>query len=281
MIRVTTLSNARLAQAFIDYMKTQGITLEMQRQGRVAELWLADDDALPRVEAELESFLLDPTHPRYLAASWRTGSAERGQFHYPLAAWLPTLRNQAGPLTLSVLVACVVVFVLMYLLGADVVMSWLAFPYGPPQFLQIWRWISHILLHFSLLHLLFNIIWWWYLAGAMEKYRGIIPLAVLTLTSALVSGLVQSHFSGALFGGLSGVVYALIGYVWWYGEKTPGSPLNMPPGVIVFALLWLVAGYFNLFGIAIANGAHVSGLIIGLLLAVWDTRHRAGTGRRR
>ncbi|WP_410013205.1 rhomboid family intramembrane serine protease GlpG [Sodalis sp. C49] len=279
MIRVTTLSNARLAQAFIDYMKTQGVTIEMQQQGRIAELWLADDAELARVEAALEIFLLDPTHPRYQAASWRTGSAERGQFHYQRTAWLPALRSQAGPLTLGVLLCCVLVFILMNVLGDDVVMYWLAFPAGPSRYLQVWRWVSHILLHFSLLHLLFNIVWWWYLASAVEKYRGVTTLAILTLVSAVVSGLVQSHFSGALFGGLSGVVYALMGYVWWYGEKNPNGPLMMPRGVIVFALLWLIAGYFDIFGIAVANAAHVAGLVIGLLMAFWDTRHAIGRRR--
>ncbi|NDL64445.1 rhomboid family intramembrane serine protease GlpG [Acerihabitans arboris] len=281
MIRVTTLSNARLAQAFIDYMKTEGVTIEMQQQGRAAELWLENDEELPRVEAALETFLLDPMHPRYQAASWRTGSADRGRFHYQRASWLPALRSQAGPLTLSVFLCCVLVFVLMNIFGDDVVMYWLAFPSGPSRYLQVWRWVSHILLHFSLLHLLFNIVWWWYLASAVEKYRGVTTLAVLTLLSAVVSGLVQSHFSGALFGGLSGVVYALMGYVWWYGEKHPASPLMMPRGVIVFALLWLIAGYFDVFGIAVANAAHVAGLVIGLLMAFWDTRHATGTGRRR
>ncbi|HEY0210306.1 rhomboid family intramembrane serine protease GlpG [Acerihabitans sp.] len=281
MIRVTTLSNARLAQAFIDYMKTQGVTMEMQQQGRIAELWLADDEALARVEAALEIFLLDPAHPRYQAASWRTGSADRDRFQYQRTAWLPALRNQAGPVTISILLGCVLVFILMNILGDDVVMVWLAFPSGPSRYMQLWRWVSHILLHFSLLHLLFNIVWWWYLAGAVEKYRGVTTLLVLTLVSAVVSGVVQSHFSGALFGGLSGVVYALMGYVWWYGEKNPDGPLMMPRGVIVFALLWLIAGYFDIFGIAMANAAHVAGLVIGLSIAFWDTRHTTATGRRR
>ncbi len=281
MIRVTTLSNPRLAQAFIDYMKTQGVTIEMQLQGRIAELWLINDEELTRVEAALEIFLLDPMHPRYQAASWHSGSAAKGHFRYQPTSWLPALRSQAGPLTVGVLVSCVLVFILMNILGDDEVMYWLAYPADPSRYLQVWRWVTHILLHFSLLHLLFNVVWWWYLASAVEKYRGIVPLAILTLLAAIVSGVVQSHFSGALFGGLSGVVYALMGYVWWYGEKNPDSPLMMPRGVIVFALLWLIAGYFDILGIAVANAAHVAGLVIGLLMAFWDTRHGTGAGRHR
>ena len=281
MIRVTTLSNPRLAQAFIDYMKSQGVAMEMQLQGRAAELWLADDGELARVEAALEIFLQDPLHPRYQAASWHSGTVGRGHFRPQPASWLPALRSKAGPLTLGLTIACVLVYILMNVLGDEVVMRWLAFPADQSQRAQPWRWVSHILLHFSLLHLLFNLVWWWYLGSAMEKYRGWLPLAVLTLLSAAISGLVQFHFSGALFGGLSGVVYALMGYVWWYGEKNPGGPLQMPRGVIVFALLWLIAGYFDILGIAIANAAHVAGLAIGLLMAFWDTRRKTGAGRHR
>ncbi|TKI05041.1 rhomboid family intramembrane serine protease GlpG [Martelella alba] len=281
MIRVTTLSNPRLAQAFIDYMKTQGVAMEMHPQGRAVELWLVDDNVLPRVEEALDVFLRDPLHPRYQAASWHAGTAGRGQFRYQAASWLPALRSRAGPLTLGVTICCILVFALMNIFGDVAVMRWLAFPSGPGQYGQLWRWVSHILLHFSLLHILFNLVWWWYLGCAMEKHRGSFSLAVLTIVAAVVSGLVQFRFSGALFGGLSGVVYALMGYVWWYGEKHPDGPLQMPRGVIVFALLWLIAGYFDILGIAIANAAHVAGLVVGLLLAFWDTRRGAGTARRR
>lgn len=46
--------------------------------------------------------------------------------------------------------------------------------------------------------------------------------------------------------------------------------------MMVFSVLWLVIGYFDLFGtMPIANMAHASGLATGLLMAVWDNRRRA------
>ena len=72
MIRVIALSNPRLAQAFVDYMRTQQVHLEMRPQGHEAELWLEDESQLSKVQGELEIFLRDPTNPRYLAASWQT-----------------------------------------------------------------------------------------------------------------------------------------------------------------------------------------------------------------
>jgi membrane associated rhomboid family serine protease len=59
-------------------------------------------------------------------------------------------------------------------------------------------------MHFSLMHILFNLLWWWYLGGAVEKRLGSGKLIVITVISALLSGYVQHKFSGPWFGGLSG-----------------------------------------------------------------------------
>jgi len=104
----------------------------------------------------------------------------------------------------------------------------------------------------------------------VEKRLGSGKLIVLTAIAALLSGFVQQKFSGAWFGGLSGVVYALMGYVWLRGERDPESGIAMPRGLMVFALLWLVAGWFDLFGFSIANAAHLTGLLVGLAMAFVD-----------
>jgi len=87
-----------------------------------------------------------------------------------------------------------------------------------------------------------------------------------------VSNWGQAIFSGIYFGGLSGVVYALMGYVWLTGELKPERQLSLPRGLMVFSIVWLVLGYFDAFGLAIANAAHVFGLILGLLMAFVDLR---------
>ncbi len=51
-------------------------------------------------------------------------------------------------------------------------------------------------MHFSLMHILFNLLWRWYLGGAVEKRLGSGKLIVITLISALLSGNVQKKFSG-------------------------------------------------------------------------------------
>jgi GlpG protein len=49
------------------------------------------------------------------------------------------------------------------------VMVWLAWPYDASVQFEAWRYFSHALMHFSLVHIIFNLFWWWYLGGAVEN----------------------------------------------------------------------------------------------------------------
>jgi GlpG protein len=258
-----------VAQAFVDYMATQGVILTIQ-QHQQTDVWLADESQAQRVHAELVRFLENPGDPRYLAASWQSGQTDSG-LRYQRYPFLATLRERAGPVTWLVMAACVLVFIAMNVLGDQAVMLWLAWPFDPSLKFEFWRYFTHAFMHFSLMHILFNLLWWWYLGGAVEKRLGSGKLIVITVISALLSGYVQQKFSGPWFGGLSGVVYALMGYVWLRGERDPQSGIFLQRGLIIFALIWIVAGWFDLFGMSMANGAHIAGLAVGLAMAFADT----------
>ena len=92
----------------------------------------------------------------------------------------------------------------------------------------------------------------------------------LTLLFGLASNLAQHLYGGAgIFGGLSGVLYGLLGHCWLFQKLAPSPAYRLPPGVVVLMLAWLLiclTGVIELvsFGsVAIANAAHVSGLVAG------------------
>ena len=269
MLMITSFTNPRVAQAFVDYMATQGVILTIQQHTQT-DVWLADESQASRVNAELARFLKNPGDARYLAASWQSGHTGSG-LHYQRFPFLATVRERAGPFTLVLMAACILVFILMSVVGDQQILLMLAWPYDASVEFEFWRYFTHALMHFSVLHILFNLLWWWYLGGAVEKRLGSGKLIVLTLISALLSGFIQHKFGGPWFGGLSGVVYALMGYVWLRGERDPQSGIYLQRGLMTFALIWIIAGWFDLFGMAIANGAHVAGLAVGLAMAFADT----------
>ncbi|MNC60243.1 Rhomboid protease GlpG [compost metagenome] len=64
-----------------------------------------------------------------------------------------------------------------------------------------------------------------------------------------------------------------MGYVWLRGERDPDSGIYMQRGLLAFAVLWIVIGFFDVLGMSIANAAHITGLVVGLAMALVDTMH--------
>jgi len=153
---------------------------------------------------------------------------------------------------------------------------------------QVWRVLTPTFMHFDLLHILFNGLWIWELGRRIEVFAGRRSYLVTFLITAIAANYLQ-HFltSGKLFGGLSGVVYAFLGYLMVWGRYETNPLVKLPPGIYVFMLVWLALGFFGVIDIFIsgqvANGAHLGGLLSGIGIAyaeVFDKRriNRDGEG---
>jgi len=135
---------------------------------------------------------------------------------------------------------------------------------------QWWRLVTPMLIHFGILHLAMNGMWYWELGRRIEARQGSINLLGLTLLFSLASNFAQYTYGGpGLFGGLSGVLYGLLGHCWIYQLLSPNPAYRLPRGVLVMMLVWLVlclSGLVSMIGFGeIANAAHVGGLAIGCL----------------
>lgn len=133
---------------------------------------------------------------------------------------------------------------------------------------QWWRLLTPMLLHFGILHLAMNSLWYWELGRRIEAHQGAWVLLGLSLLFGLISNLAQYQFGGpSLFGGLSGVLYGLLGYCWLYQWLAPNRAYALPRGVLVMMLVWLavcLTGVIDTLGFgSIANAAHVGGLLGG------------------
>lgn len=136
-----------------------------------------------------------------------------------------------------------------------------------------WRLLGPAFIHFSVLHIVFNLLWWGSLGAKIERVLGVSMLLIVFVVSAIVSNVAQAMFTAPvqgnllLFGGLSGVVYAVMGFVWWLGWLRPSWGLSLPNSIVGFMLVWLVLGYADILWVNMANAAHTAGLISGCLLA--------------
>jgi GlpG protein len=143
------------------------------------------------------------------------------------------------------------------------VYQWLMAPYSLDMLLaQPWRIITPVLIHFGLMHIIFNLLWWWILGGIIERTHSARVLVLLLLVTGLAGNGAQYLVAGPGFGGLSGVVYGLFGYLWAAGWASGDRGQQMPRSVAVWLVGWLVLSAL-VFPDVIATAAHVGGLVSG------------------
>lgn len=224
---------------------------------------------------------------------WRRGelqmlesSAPHGGRQHITASLAGALRRQ--PLTLASIALSIAGTLLVFLDHEGQLLRWLTFtgfhlnPDGRLVFEtaaatyshgEYWRLLTPVFLHFGLLHLAFNMLWLWEFGRRIEAARGALTLlAVLVLTGA--GGNVAQYLYGGtvMFGGMSGVIYGLLGYMWAWSRLGGQPALTLPPGIMTVMLVWLLvcmSGVLEAVGFgAIANAAHVGGLVLGVLLGL-------------
>jgi len=140
-------------------------------------------------------------------------------------------------------------------------LTWLALPWAEP-----WRFITPVLVHFGFLHILFNALWLKDLGRVIELRHGPVYLASFVLVSGALSNVAQFEIvHSPMFGGLSGVVYGLLGLIWLGGKLRPELGYGLTPATVQFMLLWLVMGFIGNFGVA--NYCHLGGLAVGVTWA--------------
>lgn len=138
---------------------------------------------------------------------------------------------------------------------------------------EIWRLLTPAFLHFSFLHVLFNSMWMWELGRRLEFLLGKFLYLIFFLTTAIAANIAQYFWSGSsVFGGMSGVVYALVGFIMVSHRLVPHPLTAVAPGILTFMLAWLAfctTGFLDRFiGGGVANAAHIGGLAAGIVFAL-------------
>ncbi len=195
-------------------------------------------------------------------------------------------RLLAAPVTLTLVIGCVIGGLIVFSTRQEWIslltfQSW--FELGGARFYQPlletlragqwWRLWTPIFLHFGMLHLVFNSLWLWEFGRRIEVHQGAARLLLLVMIIGLGSNCIQYLFARNItFGGMSGVVYGLLAYCWGWSLLRPGQDFGIPR-VLVYAMLGLMVlaltGIFSLFGFgAVANAAHFSGFLIGLVIGL-------------
>lgn len=270
MRELARFDDPRRARELLERLAGVGIDAELREQA----VWVLDDRELPAAKQQLEA--LEAGQPATPSPA-RQPARERKPALGAIAARTPTWRAEqalgVGPITLFLIIASVLVgFASDFGDATTMTVENLSIqPWQPDHhgFLghvragEIWRLVTPMLIHFGIIHLLFNAMWVWKLGRQIEHEHGTLAMLGLVLLGQIPSGLGQYLATGPTFGGLSGVAYALFGFVWMHARFDRRRSYAIEDSTVVIMMIWLVACATGLLG-PIANVAHAFGLLAGL-----------------
>lgn len=148
------------------------------------------------------------------------------------------------------------------------------YKWGAPSVIDIfkgsyWGLISSNFLHIEFWHIGFNLYWIWVLGKKIEFECNKPYFILLILSAALISSLSQLSFSNSTGIGLSGIAYALFGFIYIRSKSNEAYQNYLDKRTVNLFFIWLLAGIIltkaNI--IAVGNAAHAGGMLWGMLMA--------------
>jgi GlpG protein len=261
-------------------------------------LWVIEEEKMDEAETIMEEFLKNPENVEYRSFARKAEEIRfeeeqedkryRKMMEDSKVQWKNFQSARMGPVTMVLIVASAAVFLLsgfgqnttskifqfltitQYEISYNMI-RWLP---GLPEIFhgQVWRLITPIILHFNFLHILFNMLWLRMLGNEIENRSSSKYLAFLIIYIAVFSNVGQYLVSGPSFGGMSGVVYGLLGFIWIRGKFDPASGYYLDRTIVIFMMAWFVICLTGLVG-SIANMTHAVGLACGVLWGYFSAKN--------
>lgn len=293
---IEELANARTFSDYLTQLEIKNQIIEEPRGDKIAhEIWVHEEDRVEEAEGLLKKFLENPGDEQYQGVSQAARKIKKQaekeakeQPQYIDARTTIFYRGvpRTGTLTLVIVLACVVVGVLSKLGENTNAMKLLfiteywqegAYIYwkeGLPEIMngQFWRLFTPMFIHYGIIHLAFNMLWFWDLGNMVEDRKGTLFLAGFILVVSGSSNWVQYLMSGPAFGGMSGVVFGLLGYIWMKGKYDPVSKLALHKTTVIMMIGWYFLCLSGLVG-HVANWVHTVALLVGIAWGYLTSDH--------
>ena len=281
MIKAATLSTDVNLLPLSTILSRQGIRHQINEESGQQVIWVASEAEADLVRSAIAQYQDQGFGQENGSAEWTR--SQQGQEDWRIGGRNFTLRLASefrqAPVTLTLITCCLLIAlvsqlglaagnvrVLFYpLISSDNVFALLGSIDSPVTFL---RTLGPMFLHFSVLHIVFNLLWLWYFGRQLETYYPSWLFLLVVLLTSFVANTTQYLVSGYNnFGGMSGVVYGLVAYFWVLHSLLPRSRLLFNNSMFtIFVVALVVMEVFA--GSWIATAAHLGGLVSGLVIGL-------------
>ena len=270
MIKAVSLSLAVDLREFSAHLQAAGVRHHINEESGQQVISVQNEADAIFVQRALQDWQLSGVHHHVAPATKLLPSSSTA-----LRATLRAFRE--SPVSLCLIIVCLVVAIISQLgvradrvailfypqLATDGFVAAMASLQGVGEAM---RTLTPMFLHFGELHLVFNMLWLWYFGRQLEPVHPVWLFGLVILLTSFASNTTQYLYSNANnFGGMSGVVYGLVGYTWVVHNFMPRSRLILNNSTFVVFVIALIAMEV-LASSWIASAAHVGGLVMGVIL---------------
>jgi GlpG protein len=287
MRQIGHLEREEEARVFSDFLYTREIDNEVEPEGGRWVVWVRDEERLERAQQLLAEYRRQPGDAKYRGCAQQAEAKRKQEREEEVSARrrffgrekvFPERLYRMGALTAVLMAACVGITLLTGFGEHDHFARWFAISpflidggyirYSTAEQVlrsgEWWRWVTPIFVHMGVVHLLFNLLWLKDLGSLVEQRIGAGRFLVLILLLAVLPNLAEFLSSGPRFGGMSGVVYGLFGFVWIRGKLDPASGFFLDPTTSAIVMAWFFLCWFGVIP-NVANIVHSVGLGLGML----------------
>jgi GlpG protein len=275
MRRLLSYDDREQAQGLSDELEAQGIENQVRSDEGRHGVWITNESDLEAAREVADRYSGAPSDANRAAADRIRKQRKAGRRPVRIPGFSGGRVAYGGPVGQATLVLIVLSVAVSLLSGmgnssSPVLRALFVVPVSPEGYYfthidwaQPWRLLTPMLIHFGILHLVFNMFWLYRLGSQIENIHGTRAFLGIVALTQVPGALVQFEVSGPLFGGMSGVVYGLFGFSWMQARYA-SKGYSLSDQDTLWIMGWFVLCATGLVG-HIANAQHALGLVFGLL----------------
>jgi len=171
---------------------------------------------------------------------------------------------------------CIIVFILQYFISGftdlfilDLNVYW-----------ELWRFLTAIFLHGSLIHLMYNLFALLLFGSIAEKFVGGKKFLTVFFISGIIANLIAINFYSSSLGA-SGAIFGIIGLIVIVRPGMTVWAFGLPMPMFLAGILWMAGDLLGAYGFLVGNPisntgniAHLAGMLIGLIFGFFYREKR-------
>ena len=264
------------ADTFVGYLDHLGKGAMVRPEADQFAVWVFDEGEALDARMDWQRFVAHPDHEDFRVPAKPQPESLPSETTKVTHLQNPAVPRPSWQPTSAILAASAVAVTILTWFGEDRDDLFKRITFGPMvpggaiplsfDFAEPWRAITPVFLHFTFIHLVFNLLMLQDLGCQVEKKLGRWHFLGMFLVLAACANFVEAALGPVrFFGGLSGVVYGFLGFVWVQTLSSSPKGFHLRGATILILLAWFALGIVQK-DLPVTNWANAGGLVTGMVL---------------